>query len=146
MKKYILIALVFIGTAAYAQNSNEPKLEPKGDLTLVTYFYDTTRVNGKSDNGKVSVTFDHVRVRTPIMCVSALQYSPSGSWSVTILRSTSKEVEAQSGTQPVASKSNSSSMPVFIRSNSRSHLQPRAIITTMVLVSRTPDLQLHSGA
>ena len=40
MKKYILIALVFIGTAAYAQNSNEPKLEPKGDLTLVTYFYD----------------------------------------------------------------------------------------------------------
>ena len=44
MKKYILIALVFIGTAAYAQNSNEPKLEPKGDLTLVTYFYDNGAV------------------------------------------------------------------------------------------------------
>ncbi|MDB4289514.1 nicotinic acid mononucleotide adenyltransferase [Flavobacteriaceae bacterium] len=40
MKKYILIALVFIGTLAYAQNTNQPKLEAKGDVTLATYFYE----------------------------------------------------------------------------------------------------------
>ena len=40
MKKYILIGLVFIGTLAYAQNTNQPKLEAKGDVTLATYFYE----------------------------------------------------------------------------------------------------------
>jgi antitoxin component YwqK of YwqJK toxin-antitoxin module len=44
MKKYILIVLVFIGTLAYAQNTNQPKLEVKGDVTLATYFYDNGSV------------------------------------------------------------------------------------------------------
>tara|TARA_B100000497_G_scaffold115723_1_gene139499 strand:- start:49 stop:408 length:360 start_codon:yes stop_codon:yes gene_type:complete len=44
MKKYILIALVFIGTTVAAQNLNQPKLETKGTLTLATYFYDNGSV------------------------------------------------------------------------------------------------------
>ena len=40
MKKNILIALVFIGTIAYAQNSNLPEIESKGDLTFATYFHE----------------------------------------------------------------------------------------------------------
>ena len=44
MKKYILIALVFIGTTVAAQNLNQPKLETKGTLTVATYFYDNGSV------------------------------------------------------------------------------------------------------
>ena len=44
MQKYILIAVFFIGTAAFAQNTNQPKLEVKADLTLATYFYDNGSV------------------------------------------------------------------------------------------------------
>ena len=44
MKKYILIALVFIGTTVVAQNVNQPKLETKGTLTVATYFYDNGSV------------------------------------------------------------------------------------------------------
>ncbi len=44
MKKYILIALVFIGTTVAAQNLNQPKLEIKGTLTVATYFYDNGSV------------------------------------------------------------------------------------------------------
>ena len=44
MKKYILIALVFIGTTVAAQNVNQPKLETKGTLTVATYFYDNGSV------------------------------------------------------------------------------------------------------
>jgi antitoxin component YwqK of YwqJK toxin-antitoxin module len=45
MKKYILIALVFIGTAAYAQDSITPKLEAKGDLILATYFHENGAIH-----------------------------------------------------------------------------------------------------
>ena len=44
MKKYILIALVFIGTTVAAQNLNQPNLETKGTLTVATYFYDNGSV------------------------------------------------------------------------------------------------------
>ncbi len=44
MKKYILIALVFIGTTVSSQNLNQPKLETKGILTVATYFYDNGSV------------------------------------------------------------------------------------------------------
>ena len=44
MKKYILIALVFIGTTVAAQNTNQPKLESKGTLIVATYFYDNGSV------------------------------------------------------------------------------------------------------
>jgi antitoxin component YwqK of YwqJK toxin-antitoxin module len=44
MKKYILIALVFIGTTVAAQNINQPKLETKGPLTVATYYYDNGSV------------------------------------------------------------------------------------------------------
>ena len=44
MKIYILIALVFIGTTVAAQNTNQPKLETKGTLTVATYFYDNGSV------------------------------------------------------------------------------------------------------
>jgi antitoxin component YwqK of YwqJK toxin-antitoxin module len=44
MKKYILIALLFIGTTVTAQNLNQPKLETKGTLTVATYFYDNGSV------------------------------------------------------------------------------------------------------
>jgi len=57
MKKYILIAAIFIGTAAFAQSSNQPKLEVKGDVTLATYFYDNGSVQqeGTFDkNGKLA--------------------------------------------------------------------------------------------
>ena len=36
MKKYIVIAFVFIGTIVSAQNKNQPKLESKGTLTFAT--------------------------------------------------------------------------------------------------------------
>ena len=55
MKKYILIALVFIGTTVAAQNTNQPKLESKGTLTVATYFY---------DNGSVPVSYTHLTLPT----------------------------------------------------------------------------------
>ena len=39
MKKYIFIALVFIGTAAYAQTSIQPKFEEEGTIISATYFH-----------------------------------------------------------------------------------------------------------
>ena len=40
MKKYIFIALVFIGTAAYAQTSIQPKFEEEGTIISATYFHE----------------------------------------------------------------------------------------------------------
>ena len=40
MKKYIFIALVFIGTAAYAQTSIEPQFEVEANEISATYFHD----------------------------------------------------------------------------------------------------------
>ena len=40
MKKYTLIALVLIGTAAYAQTSIEPKFEVEANEISATYFHD----------------------------------------------------------------------------------------------------------
>ena len=40
MKKYIFIALVFIGIAAYAQTSIQPKFEVEANVISATYFHD----------------------------------------------------------------------------------------------------------
>lgn len=40
MKKHIRIALIFIGTMAFAQSSIQPKLEAKGNIISATYFHD----------------------------------------------------------------------------------------------------------
>jgi len=40
MKKYIFIALVFIGIAAYAQTSLQPKFEVEANVISATYFHD----------------------------------------------------------------------------------------------------------
>jgi hypothetical protein len=40
MKKNIFIALVFIGTAAYAQTSIQPKFEVEANVISATYFHD----------------------------------------------------------------------------------------------------------
>ena len=40
MKKYIFIALVFIGTAVYAQTSIHPKFEVEANVISATYFHD----------------------------------------------------------------------------------------------------------
>ena len=76
MKKYILIALVFIGTNAYAQTTNQPNLEVKGDVTVATYFYDNGTVqqegafnnNGELDGLWTSYDFngDKLSHREPI--------------------------------------------------------------------------------
>ena len=55
MKKYILIALVFIGTTVAAQNLNQPKLETKGTLTVATYFYDNGSVQQEGTFNKDGV-------------------------------------------------------------------------------------------
>ena len=55
MKKYILIALVFIGTTVAAQNLNQPKLETKGILTFATYFYDNGSVQQEGTFNKDGV-------------------------------------------------------------------------------------------
>ena len=47
MKKYILIALVFIGTTVAAQNTNQPKLETKEHLLLLLIFMTMVLYNKK---------------------------------------------------------------------------------------------------
>ena len=55
MKKYIVIAFVFIGTIVTAQNKNQPKLESKGTLTFATYFYDNGSVQQEGTFNKNGV-------------------------------------------------------------------------------------------
>ena len=55
MKKYIVIAFVFIGTIVSAQNKNQPKLETKGILTFATYFYDNGSVQQEGTFNKDGV-------------------------------------------------------------------------------------------
>ncbi|CAI8185355.1 MAG: Uncharacterised protein [Formosa sp. Hel1_33_131] len=65
MKKYILIALVFVGANAFSQSTIQPQLEVKGDVTVATYFYDNGtvqqegafNVNGKLDGLWTSYDF-----------------------------------------------------------------------------------------
>ncbi|WP_422106222.1 toxin-antitoxin system YwqK family antitoxin [Winogradskyella sp.] len=47
MKRLMILVLMVSVSFIYAQDSNEPKLEKKGDLTYVTYYH---------DNGEVSQT------------------------------------------------------------------------------------------
>ena len=120
---------------------NDPKERPMVCETAcggILKKLDTFCVNGEVGNEKVAIEFDHMRIRTP--------YFQSVSWSAMITRFTSREVVAASETPQVSNRSSSSSMPVFITSNSRSLPQSIAKVTTMVLVGRKPEPQVHSGA
>ncbi len=47
MKKLVVLLIMLTVAFSYAQDKKEPKLEKKGDMTLVTYYH---------DNGKISQT------------------------------------------------------------------------------------------
>ena len=47
MKNLVIVLMMFSVAFSYAQDSKEPRLEKKGDLTYVTYYH---------DNGEISQT------------------------------------------------------------------------------------------
>ena len=98
----------------------------------------TVRVNGEVDNEKVSIEFDQLRVRTPILSVRKLVRDDH---EIYIKRVGGNIRNTTSGKQIKFCEHAGAYYPEL-----KITPQSIAMVTTMVLVGRKPELQLQSGA